>query len=63
MPLVEIKLYDTRVNDENDTVRKLIEKVTDAVVECTSEAIRDETWVVVQGIPKKQWGFGGKQQG
>jgi 4-oxalocrotonate tautomerase len=59
MPLVEIKLYDTRINDE--TVPKLIEKVTDAVVECTSEAIRGETWVVVQGIPKKQWGFGGKQ--
>jgi 4-oxalocrotonate tautomerase len=58
VPLVEIKLYDTRINDE--TVPKLIEKVTDAVVECTSEAIRGETWVVVQGIPKKQWGFGGK---
>lgn len=58
MPLVEIKLYDTRINDE--TVPQLIQKVTDAVVECTTEAIRDETWVVVQGIPKKQWGFGGK---
>lgn len=60
MPLVEIKLYDTRTADD-ETVRNLIEKVTDAVVECTSEAIRDETWVVVQGLPKKQWGFGGKQ--
>ncbi len=58
MPLVEIKLYDTRIND--DTVPQLIQKVTDAVVECTTEAIRDETWVVVEGIPKKQWGFGGK---
>lgn len=62
MPLVEIKLYDTRTADEA-TVKNLIEKVTDAIVECTSEAIRDETWVVVHGIPKQQWGFGGVQQG
>jgi 4-oxalocrotonate tautomerase len=58
MPLIEVKVYDTRINDE--TVPKLIEKMTDAMVECTSEAIRAETWVVVEGIPKKQWGRGGK---
>ncbi len=43
--------------------RKLIEKVTDAVVECTSEKIRDETWVVVTGLPPKQWGLVGKPLG
>lgn len=62
MPFVEIKLYDSRTADD-ETVRNLIEKVTDAVVECTSEAIRDETWVLVQGHPKSHWGLGGKQQG
>jgi 4-oxalocrotonate tautomerase len=62
MPIVEIKLFDTRANDE-ETVRNLIEKVTDAVVECTSEAIRDETWVLVQGFPKNQWGLAGKPMG
>jgi 4-oxalocrotonate tautomerase len=60
MPIVEIKLFDSRSSDP-ETVRNLIEKVTDAVVECTSEAIRDETWVLVQGFPKQQWGIGGKQ--
>ena len=59
MPFVEIKLFDSRTDPE--TCQKLIEKVTDAVVECTSEAIRDETWVVVEGFPKHQWGLGGKQ--
>ena len=39
---------------------KLIEKLTDALVECTSEAIRPETWVLVHGLPAKQWGRGGK---
>lgn len=63
MPIVEIKLYDSRVTDGSDTVKNLIEKVTDAVVECTSEALRDETFVVVEGVPKAQWGLGGKQQG
>lgn len=58
MPIVEIKLYDTRINDE--TVPQLIEKVTDAVVACTSEEIRNDTWVIVEGLPKKQWGTGGK---
>ena len=61
MPIVEVKLYDTRINE--DTVPKLIEKVTDAIVECTSEDIRKDTWVLVQGFPKSQWGTGGKPHG
>jgi 4-oxalocrotonate tautomerase len=58
MPLVEVTLYDRRVNDE--TAKKLIEKLTDAVVECTTEEIRPEVWVVVMGLPASQWGIGGK---
>ena len=61
MPIVEVKLYDTRINDE--TVSKLIEKVTDAVCECTSEELRDDTWVLVQGFPRSQWGTAGKPHG
>ena len=58
MPIVEVKLYDTRINEE--TVPKLIEKLTDAVVECTTEEMRPEVWVVVKGLPASQWGIGGK---
>jgi 4-oxalocrotonate tautomerase len=58
MPLVEVTLYDRRINDE--TVTKLIEKLTDAVVECTAEELRSDTWVIVNGLPAKQWGIGGK---
>ena len=58
MPLIQVTVYDTRINDE--TVPKLIEKMTDAMVECTSEAIREHTWVIVEGLPAKQWGRGGK---
>jgi 4-oxalocrotonate tautomerase len=58
MPLIQVKLYDTRVNDE--TVPKLIEKLTDALVSVTSESMREHTWVIVEGVPAKQWGVAGK---
>ncbi|MBV9364698.1 MAG: tautomerase family protein [Solirubrobacterales bacterium] len=58
MPFIEVKVYDTRINEE--TVPKLIEKLTDAMVECTSEEIRPLTHVIVEGVPAKQWGTGGK---
>jgi 4-oxalocrotonate tautomerase len=61
MPLIQVTLYDTRIND--DTVPKLIEKLTDALAEVTSEEIRPHTWVLVDGIPAKQWGVGGKPAG
>jgi 4-oxalocrotonate tautomerase len=58
MPLVQVKLYDTRVND--DLAAKLIEKITDVVCELTSEEVRPYTWVLVEGIPSKQWGVAGQ---
>lgn len=58
MPFVEVLLYEERLTDE--TAAKLIEKVTDAVVECTSEGLRDHTWVYVTGPPARHWGHGGK---
>ena len=61
MPIVDVKLYDTRINEE--TVPKLIEKITDAVCECTTQEIRNDTHVIVEGIPKGQWGTGGKPHG
>jgi 4-oxalocrotonate tautomerase len=58
MPLVEVTLYDRRVNEE--LASKLIEKMTDVVVECTTEELRPEVWVIVNGVPAKHWGIGGK---
>jgi len=57
MPLIEVKLYDTRVNEE--TVPKIIEKLTDALAE-SSGASKDHIWVVVEGVPAKHWGVAGK---
>ena len=58
MPLIEVKLYDTRVADQAQ-VDRIVSKLTDALCEATEEGIREHTWVVVEGIPKNQWGRGG----
>ena len=58
MPLVQVKLYDTRVNDE--LAAQLIERITDVICELTSEGMREYTWVLVEGVPAKQWGIAGK---
>jgi 4-oxalocrotonate tautomerase len=57
MPWIDVKLYDHRVNEES--VPKIIEKLTDALAE-SSGAAKEHIQVVVQGIPPKHWGQGGK---
>jgi 4-oxalocrotonate tautomerase len=58
MPLIEVKLYDRRINDE--VVPEVIAKLTDAICEVIGEDIRSHTWVLVEGLSPKQWGIGGK---
>ena len=60
MPLIEVKLYDTRVTDES--VAKIIEKLTDALAE-SSGAAKEHIWVIVEGVPAKHWGAAGKPGG
>lgn len=57
MPLIEVKLYDARVNEE--TVPKIIEKLTDALHEA-SGASKEHIWVIVEGVSPKNWGVAGK---
>jgi 4-oxalocrotonate tautomerase len=60
MPLIEVKLYDFRVTEES--VPKIIEKLTDALVE-SSGASRDHIHVIVEGVSPKNWGIAGKPGG
>jgi 4-oxalocrotonate tautomerase len=60
MPLIEVKLYDARVNEE--TVPKIIEKLTDALHEA-SGASKEHIWVIVEGVSPKNWGVAGKPSG
>jgi 4-oxalocrotonate tautomerase len=57
VPIIDVKLYDTRVTEES--VPKIIEALTDALAE-SSGAAREHINVIVQGVPAKHWGVAGK---
>jgi 4-oxalocrotonate tautomerase len=59
MPMIEVTAFEKRFEDE-ETARRVIAKLTDAFVDVFGEAVRDETWVVLHGVPSSRWGFGGK---
>ena len=58
MALVDIQL----IEGVFDTAEKkrMIEKVTDAMVETEGEAMRGVTWVRIQEVASGEWGIGGK---
>jgi 4-oxalocrotonate tautomerase len=58
MPFVNVKVFQDRLDDE-DFGAKLTSAVTEAVVSVCGESTRENTWVVVEGIPRSQWSFGG----
>lgn len=60
MPLIEVKLFEHRVNEE--TVPKIIESLTNALSE-SSGAAKEHIHVVVQGVSPKHWGVAGKPSG
>ncbi|OGB87734.1 hypothetical protein A3J44_00400 [candidate division WOR-1 bacterium RIFCSPHIGHO2_02_FULL_45_12] len=57
MPIVRIEMWPGR---DEETKGKLIQNVTKVVAEsahCPAEAVT----VVIEDVPKENWGFGGKQ--
>lgn len=59
MPLIEVKAFERRFDDE-ETSAKLIAALTDAMCDVFGEDVREEIWVVVEGVSPARWGFGGK---
>lgn len=57
MPLVDIEVIEG-VFDQAQKAR-MIQKVTDAMVEIEGEAMRGVTWVRVKEVRSGQWGIGG----
>ena len=57
MPVIEVKLYDSRVTEES--IPKMIEALTNALHE-TSGAANEHIHVIIQGVPATHWGQGGK---
>ncbi|MGW0120783.1 tautomerase family protein [Streptomyces sp. NPDC003327] len=58
MPLIEVKLYEGRLDGTTET--ELIARLTDAVTEVFGEKARAATWVVLQEVPATRWGIAGE---
>lgn len=58
MPLVDIQVIEGVFSDEQK--RRMIERITDAMVEIEGEAMRSVTWVRIQEVASGEWGIGGK---
>jgi 4-oxalocrotonate tautomerase len=57
VPWIDVKLYDTRVNEES--VPRIIEALTKALAE-SSGASPEHIQVIVQGVPPAHWGVAGR---
>jgi 4-oxalocrotonate tautomerase len=61
MPLVEVKVFEDELTQEQTT--QLIQEITQAVTTVTSDKLRDVTWVIVHTVQSGSWGVGGKPLG
>lgn len=59
MPLIEVKAFERRFEDP-EAAERLIAGLTDALCEALGEEVREETWVVLEGVDPARWGFAGK---
>ncbi|WP_095590386.1 tautomerase family protein [Actibacterium ureilyticum] len=61
MPLIQVKTFENELTDAQSEA--LIAKITDVVVEITSDKLRDVTWVVIDQVRDGHWGVGGRALG
>jgi len=61
MPLIKVHVFENELNQEQSDA--LISKITDAVIDITSEKLRPVTWVMIEEVKDGQWGVGGQALG
>ncbi len=61
MPFIEVKIFEDELTQEQ--AKDLIQKITNAVTEVTSEKLLDVTWVVINEIKSGHWGVAGNTLG
>jgi 4-oxalocrotonate tautomerase family enzyme len=59
MPFIEVKAFQSRFEDA-EKAAALIERITQAMTDTYGEEVGRETEVVLTGVPRSNWGFGGK---
>lgn len=57
MPLAQLKGLSGYLSAEQKA--ELIRKITDAIVSVEGEGLRPVTWVIIEGVPSRDWGVGG----
>ncbi len=57
MPMATIKVLEGVFS--GDEKRRMIQKVTDAIVSCGGEAFRDHTLVILEEVESDMWAVGG----
>lgn len=62
MPYVEVSVFEERFEDETFTAR-MVDAMAQAVASVLGEAAGNDTTVIVHGVPRSRWGYGGKLMG
>ena len=62
MPLVTVKMFEHRLQDDPELAQRLAVAIDEDVAEhCTGpNGKRPDTWVTVEGVPRTQWTFNGE---
>ena len=59
MPIIEVKALSHRFVDARQN-KQVINALTEALVDVYGESVRDQTWVLLTGVDRENWGFGGE---
>ena len=63
MPLIQVKVFEDELDQEQSKDLVNIKRFTDAVTDVTSERLRDVTWVIIEEVKGGHWGVGGNALG
>ena len=62
MPLVTVKMFEHRLQDDPELAQRLAVAIDEVVAEHGTgpNGKRPDTWVTVEGVPRTQWTFNGE---
>lgn len=58
MPFTTVKVIEGVFSKEQKL--RLIENITEGMIEVYGEGMRDKTWVVIEDVKAEDWAIGGK---
>jgi 4-oxalocrotonate tautomerase len=61
MPVITVKVFEGELT--KDQTAEIIADITEAVIPYVGEAVRANTWVLVEEVKSGSWGIGGKALG